>query len=94
MIETLAHIYVNVLEPAFTFLLIGLAILLVLYVVNLLRGGGAKDDILSNLVNGTIKMLVKSVHLIGKAMLASIKMLLKTISLIFATVRDFLKSEI
>ncbi|RYG62144.1 MAG: hypothetical protein EON60_00945 [Alphaproteobacteria bacterium] len=94
MIDTIARLYVNVLEPGFYILLVILLAVFVLYVINLLRGGGAKDDILSNVVNGTIKMIVKSVHLIGKALLAGCKMLLKTISLIFATVRDFLKSEI
>ncbi len=94
MIDSFAHFYVNVIEPGFSILLIVLLVVFVLYVINLLRGGGSKDDFLSTVVNGMIKMIVKSVQLVGQALLASLRMLLKTISLIFATVRDFLKSEI
>ncbi len=94
MIESLAYFYVNVLEPAFYILLILLAVLCVLYIINMLRGGGGKGDFLSTVVNGMVKILVKTVQIIGSALVGSLKMLLKTISLIFATVRDFLKSEI
>lgn len=94
MIDSLAHFYVNIIEPGFSILLIILLVVFVLYLINVLRGGGSKDDILSTVVNGMIKMIVKSVQLVGKALLGCFRMLLKTISLIFATVRDFLKSEI
>lgn len=94
MIHTIAEIYVNFVEPAAKVLLVVFAIAFVLYVFNLLRGGDKKNDLVTAVVNGTVKLVVKTVQLIGKAILHSLKMLLKTTSLIFATLRDFFTSKI
>ena len=94
MIHTLANLYVNVLEPALKVLLVVFAVAFVLYLFNLLRGGDKKNDLITAVVNGVVKITVKTVQLIGKSILGGFKLLLKTSRVIFATLRDFLTSKI
>ena len=94
MIHALAVFYVNILEPALKVLAVVFAIVFVLYVFNLLRGGDKKNDIITVVVNGMVKMIVKSVQLVGKSIVTSVKVLLAASRVIFATLRDFLTSKI
>ena len=94
MLATIAQLYVNVLEPMFFYGLILLVVLFVLYMVNLLRGGGKKDDLVSKVVNGFVALIIKIIKLCGRMMAGSIKVLLKAITLLTATVRDFFGSKI
>lgn len=94
MIERIAVLYVSVIEPGLKILLVVILIAFGLYVFNFLRGGESKGNLISGLVNIIVKSIIKTVQLAGKALLGSIKLLLNTSRVIFATVRDFLKSEI
>ncbi len=94
MIPYLAQLYVNVLEPAFTILCFVIALAFVIYIFNLLRGAGDKNGFITNVVNFVVKTFVKTIQLTGVGVLKSLKVLLTTTSLIFATVRDFLTSKI
>ena len=94
MVHTLAEIYVHFLEPALKVLAVIIAVALVLYLFNLLRGGDSKGGIASYVVNATFKTIAKSIKLIGVGIAKSAKMLLKITSLILATLRDFFTSKI
>jgi hypothetical protein len=94
MIAYIAQLYVNVLEPAFKVLLIAAIIAFLLYGFNLLRGGDKKNDLVNGVVNLIVKISLKTIQLIGKGILGFFKMLLKTIRVLMATVRDFLTSKI
>ena len=94
MIHYLAQLYVNFLEPAFKVLAVIVVVAFVLYLFNLLRGKDMKGDFVSTIVNFIVKAIMKTIQLTGKLLLKSLKVLLETISLIIATVRDFLTSKI
>ena len=94
MIATIARLYVNVLEPAFKIFLVIAIVAFLLYGFNLLRGGDKKNDLVSGVVNIIVKSTWKSIHLTGRGVLGFFRMLLKTIRVLMATVRDFLTSKI
>lgn len=94
MIHSLALLYVKVLVPSVKVLAVVLVVAFVLYLFNLLRGGDSKNDFIGTVVTGVMKGVIKFIQLVWKSLLVSFKMLLKTISLIFATVSDFLTSKI
>jgi hypothetical protein len=94
MIAMFARFYVNVLEPAFYIFLVVAVVAFLLYGFNLLRGGDKKNDLVSGIVNLIVKSSWKSMQLVGVALRKTLKVLLETISLLIATVRDFLTSKI
>lgn len=94
MIHTLALLYVKFFIPALQILSGLILLLLIIYLFNMLRGGDRKNDFIANVVNGMVKGFIKFIQLIGKMIIGSVKLLLKTISLIIATVSDFLTSKI
>jgi hypothetical protein len=93
MIEYLAQFYVNVLEPGLQILAVALLVVFLLYIFNLLRGGAAKGDALSTIVNGVVKLLLQVIRLLGVAVARFLKSTIRTLRLLFATVRDFLFSK-
>lgn len=93
MIEGFARFYVNILEPSAQVLAVALVLLLVLYVFNVLRGGAAKGDVLSVFVGGVMKLLLKTIQVIGRGMAAALRSTFRVLRLVFATVRDFLFSR-
>lgn len=94
MIASLARLYVNVLEPAFYIFLVIAVLAFLLYGFNLLRGGDKKNDFITGVVNIIVKSTWKSIQLIGVSLAKFLKLLLNTIRLLIATVRDFLTSKI
>lgn len=92
MLSAIAEFYVNIIEPGLVVLAVFLACAMVLYIFNFLRGG-KKDDVVTLLVNSIFKGLVKSMQLIGKALLSFVRFVMRTVQVLFATIRDFLKSE-
>ena len=94
MIATLARLYVNVLEPVFYVFLVVAVISFLLYFFNLLRGGDKKNDLVSVIVNMIVKSSMKIIQLTFIAIKIFFNMLLETIKLLIATVRDFLTSKI
>lgn len=93
MIESIALFYVNYVEPAWKALLIIIAVVLLFYLLNVLRGGAAKGDLLSTIVNGAFKLLLKMFQIIGRGILSAMRSLFRTFRLLMATVRDFLFSK-
>ncbi len=94
MLSSIAIFYVNVIEPTLQVLAVVAVVIGVLYLLNLLRGGDRKNDLITLVVNEFFKMIYKTIVLSGKAVVAVAGMLLKTSRVIFATLRDFFKSEI
>lgn len=94
MITYLAQLYVNIIEPGMMILAIIIVVAFVLFLFNLLRGSAEKNDFITNVVNFVVKTIMKTIRLAGVTLLKSLKVLLTTTSLIFATVRDFLTSKI
>ena len=94
MIATIAQFYVDVLEPGFKIFLVVAVIAFILYGINILRDSKKKTDLVGGLVTLIVKSIIKSMQLMGRLLLGSLKVLLKTSRVIMATVRDFLTSKI
>lgn len=94
MLSSIATFYVNVLEPTLQVLAVVALVIGVLYLLNLVRGGDRKNDLITVVVNEFFKLIYKTIVLMGKSVVALALMLLKTSRVIFATIRDFFKSEI
>lgn len=92
--ETLAYLYVYYIEPT-TRVLAWVALLVaVLYVLNMLTDGKKKGEIINMLFNLMVKG-TKTVFLVGgKSILIATKMLLRTLTVLIDTVRDFFTSKI
>jgi len=93
-IEQFAAFYVNVVEPVFRFLLFAVIAISFLYLLNVVRDAKKKTDIINGAFNFILKLVTKSVVLLGKVLLFSIKMLQKVFKVINASVRDFFNSKI
>lgn len=93
-ISHIAYIYVTYLEPLLKILFFAVVLIVVLHLFNSMRDGKKHSDIISFAFNGMLS-LIKGVFLYAGLILAWMgKMLLKTIKLIFASVRDFFTSDI
>jgi len=93
-IERAAEIYVNIVDPALRIGLFVVIAVFLLYFLNLLRDGSKKTDMVNGLFNLIIKTITKTVTLTGKVLLFILSTLRKTITVIFASLRDFFISEI
>jgi len=94
MLSSIASFYVNVIEPTLQVLAVAALVIIVLYLLNLLRGGDRKGDLITVVVNESFKFIFRFIVLIGKSLILLARMLLNTSRVIFATLRDFFKSEI
>lgn len=93
-IAQLAEFYVNVLEPLGRFLFFIIIAVFLLYLLNLVRGTSGESNLSNNVVNLIFKSFVKTMNYTGKLVLWIFKLLLKTITVIFASIRDFFTSKI
>lgn len=94
MITYLARFYVNILEPGFYILAAIVGIAFVFYLFTIIRGGDPKSGLAGKVINITFVSIKKLLTFIGIAAVKTLTLLLKTIKLIIATMRDFFKSKI
>lgn len=94
MIESLAHFYVNVVEPATQVLLILVVVILLLGVINFIRDPKAKENLVKTLINMIMKLVKYLLIGVGAVLKGSVNMLQKSIKVIFAAFRDFFSSKI
>lgn len=93
-INDLARLYVDFLEPTLRFLGIAIFLILVLAMLNILRDGKKKGELLNSAFSFIIKMVTKSITFLGHALLWMAKATLKIITVIYASFRDFFISKI
>ncbi|PZP40005.1 MAG: hypothetical protein DI585_02315 [Pseudomonas fluorescens] len=93
MIAQLAEIYVNLIEPGIKILLVVIVVAFIVYGFNMLRGGKANEGVVGAFVTGLVKLVVKVLKLIGRGFLAFMGFAVRTFKLLFATVRDFFRSQ-
>lgn len=93
-IADFAEFYVNVLEPVLKFLIFFIIAVFLLYMLNVMRDTKKKGDLVTVMVNFITKSITKSVVLAGKVLLWCSNMLLKSITVIYTSIRDFLFSKI
>lgn len=93
-IDVLAQLYVNTLEPILKFAGLAIVIIILLSMLNILRGGGKNGELVNSAFNFIIKIITKSITWLGYALLWLAKALLKIAHVIFASIRDFFTSKI
>ena len=94
MISAAAWIYVNILEPLGTILFwLAIAVVVVAF-INFIRDPKSRANLINNLA-GMIFRLIKNILIgAGKVLRICIKVLLNSLKVIFAAVRDFWGSKI
>lgn len=92
--QSIAYLYVYYLEPMFKVAVwLGLLVV-VLYIVNMITDGKKKGDIINSLFSTMVSM-IKGVFIYGgKGILVTGKLLLRIITILIDTVRDFFTSKI
>ena len=93
-VETIASLYVNVIEPVGRVLVFALIAIFILWLFSIIQDSGKKKDVLNSLVSGVGKLIVGVFVYTGAALLWFGKFLLRAVTVIFATVRDFFTSKI
>jgi hypothetical protein len=94
MIDAIAWLYVSVLEPAGTVLFWLAIAVVVIALINFLRDPKSRANIINNLATGIFKLIKGVLVGIGKVLHVIFKMLLNSLKVIFAAVRDFWGSKI
>ncbi len=94
MIESIAAIYVNFIEPLMRVLLIGLVVVLILGIINFIRDPKAKENFIKTIITIVFKALKWLLIGFGVMLKGLIDMLHKAIKVIFAAFRDFFNSKI
>lgn len=93
-IQYLAEFYVNFIEPALKAAVFIVIVVVLLYIINLIRDSKKKTDLVNSLFSLIVKLITGAVVWVGGVAVWLVKMLLKTITVIFAAVRDFFSSKI
>lgn len=93
-IAHLADFYVNVIEPLGKLLFFIIIAVFLLFLLNLARGTSKDANLTNGIVNMIVSIFKKTVTYSGKLVMWMLKMLLKTITVIFASIRDFFTSKI
>jgi hypothetical protein len=94
MIDTIAWLYVNFLEPAGKFLLVVIGVLVILSIINFIRDPKAKENMVSALLGLLFKVLKGIIVYSGIVLQKGFGMLLKSLMVIYAAIRDFIGSKI
>jgi hypothetical protein len=94
MIEAIAHLYVNFLEPALRVLVVLFVVLLLLSIINFIRDPKAKENFVKTLIGLVFKGLKLLLIGAGAVLKGLLEMLQKSIKVIFAAFRDFFTSKI
>ncbi len=94
MIDAIAWLYVNILEPVGIVLFWLLVAVVVVAFINFLRDPKSRANIINSLATGFFRLIKKTLSLTGKAVQIIIKVLLNSLKVIFAAVRDFWGSKI
>lgn len=93
-IEQAAQIYVDYVDPALRVLLFFVIAVFLLYMLSVIRDGKKKTDVINATFNFIIKFITKTISFMGKLLLFIITLLRKTITVIYASIRDFFFSRI
>ncbi|MFN7611369.1 MAG: hypothetical protein ACK5QX_10615 [bacterium] len=94
MIDAIAWLYVNILEP-FGTLLFWLAIaVVVLAFINFFRDPKSRANIINNLATGIFRLMKGMIIWSGRVLQIIFKVLLNSLKVIFAAIRDFWGSKI
>jgi hypothetical protein len=94
MIEIAAWIYVTLIEPLGIILFwLAIAVIVVAF-VNFVRDPKARSNFINNLASMIFRLFKNSLIWTGKLLHFGIKMLLNSLKVIFAAVRDFWGSKI
>ena len=93
-IEWIAFLYVNYLEPIGKVLFYLFLVMVLLYIINVIRDGKKKTELVSKLISLIFSMIVKAFVVCGNFVKWIAKMLLNGIKLIWASIRDFFFSPI
>lgn len=93
-IQYIAELYVDFIEPALKGLLFVVIVVVLLYFINLIRDSKKKTDLINSMFSIIIKVISRALFWVGGALVWLAKMLLKTITVIFAAIRDFFTSKI
>ncbi len=94
MIEALAHLYVDAIEPAFRVILIVFVILIILSIINFIRDPKAKENLIKSIISLIFKGLQYVLVAAGAILKGTLSLLQKSIKVIFAAFRDFFSSKI
>jgi lysylphosphatidylglycerol synthetase-like protein (DUF2156 family) len=89
-----AALYVHYIEPTLRVLFFLAIIVAVLYFFNMLKDSKKKSELIGTIFNFMVKAVVGGVVGFGKGLLWFVKTMLKIITILFATVRDFFVSKI
>ncbi|MBI1308545.1 MAG: hypothetical protein GC129_01625 [Proteobacteria bacterium] len=93
-INQLAEIYVDYLEPSLRVLGFLIVVIFLLYMLGLVRDSKKKGDLVNSAFSFIINIITKFVSFIGHALLWLAKAVLKIVTVIFASIRDFFTSEL
>lgn len=93
-IESFAVFYVNYLEPMLHFLGFLIIGVIILALLNIVRDGKKKGELVNSALSFIIKILTGSVTMLGRFLLWLTKASLKIITVIYASFRDFFTSKI
>jgi hypothetical protein len=94
MIESLAHLYVNFIEPTFQVLVVLFVVLLLLSIINFIRDPKAKENFIKTLIGLVFKGFKYLLIAAGAVLKGTLELLHKSIKVIFAAFRDFFSSKI
>lgn len=94
MIDAIAWLYVNILEPAGTILLWLAIAVVVIALINFLRDPKSRANMINNLATGIFRFIKAILVWSGKVLQITFKVLLNSLKVIFAAVRDFWGSKI
>lgn len=93
-IESLARVYVDVIEPmlhTMAFVVIGIVLL---YLLGVVKDGKKKGDLVNSAFSFIIKMVTLAFTLTGRFLLWMARFSWQIIRVIFASFRDFFTSKI
>lgn len=93
-IQELAALYVNYVEPALRVLFFLVVVIVVLHIFHIVKGGKPGEGFASKSFGFMINGLVTMIKSVASGAWWSLKSMLKVITILFATVRDFFVSKI
>jgi hypothetical protein len=94
MIDAIAWLYVTILEPVGVVLFWLMIAVVVVAFINFLRDPKSRTNIINSLATGLFRLIKSILSASGKVLQVTLKVLLNSIKVIFAAVRDFWGSKI
>ena len=92
-VETIAVLYVNVIEPAAKLLGFAVLAIVVLYFFNAMKDAKKKSDFINNSFHFIINSSKTILGFLGRMLLGLLRGAMKIVTLLIAVVRDFLTSK-